>query len=64
MQTTRSEQVEQRVAGCRDAASRTIDCGSTSCQRADGGADSEESQAGSTYMIISSSPRGGRALFH
>jgi hypothetical protein len=64
MQTARSEQVEQRVAGCRDVAPRTIDCGSTSGQRADGGADSEESQAGSAYMIIPSSARGGRALFH
>jgi hypothetical protein len=63
MQTVRSEQIEQRVAGCLGAASHNTGCTGTTGQR-EGNADGGQSQAGSAYMIVSGSARRAGTLFH
>ncbi|CAM2188742.1 hypothetical protein PSAC2689_80195 [Paraburkholderia sacchari] len=63
MQTARSEQVEQREAGRRGAASRTAGCSMVTGQGSAAGAGTEESQTGSAYMTISSSSREVRVGF-
>jgi hypothetical protein len=63
MQTARSEQLEQRVAGPRGAASRMLRCKGHTGSGV-GGTVREVSQAGAAYMIVSGSERGAGALFH